>query len=147
MDEAVQVMDRIYRERPDHWPYGLDPRGFDGGLYLIREKSTNKAAGFCGWQQRNELDGDRPIKVGYYSIGILPEHRRHGYAKQALQKLIAVKSAGVDCVRALIMSTNKPSLALADRLGVEKLVKQASLVRKLNEFQTYLQYAGSSALP
>jgi len=124
--EARDVMDRIYRENPGNWPYGIDPYGFDGGLYLIREKQAGTAVGFCGWQQRNELDGSEPVKVGYYSIGILPEHRRHGYAKQALSRLITVKAAGVDRVRALIMASNGPSRALAQELGVKAVLKQAS---------------------
>ncbi len=124
--EAKAVMDRIYKENPSHWPYGIDPHGFDGGLYLIREKQANQAVGFCGWQERHEIDGSSPVKVGYYSIGILPEHRRHGYAKKALSNLIAVKAAGVDRVRALIMESNGPSRALAQELGVRAILKQAS---------------------
>ncbi len=147
LKEARQIMDRIYRENPKHWPNGLTPEHFDGGVYLIREKQSNAAVGFCGWQERNEIKdrggrktarskdpvldrlgdmyGVDAIKVGYYSIGILPEYRRNHFAKEALQKLIAVKSAGVDQVRALIMASNTPSLGLADALGVEKLVKKA----------------------
>jgi len=126
--EAVAIMDRIYRENPKHWPYGLNPDGFDGGLYLIREKQANASVGFCGWQERNEIRGSAAIKVGYYSIGILPEFRQNRYAKQALSQLIASKSANVDEVRALIVEDNNASRKLADALGVHTILKRASFL-------------------
>lgn len=126
--EAVEIMDRIYRENPKHWPHGLDPDGFDGGLYLIREKQANAPVGFCGWQERHEVKGSSCLKVGYYSIGILPEYRRNGYAKQALNRLIAVKAAGVDQVRALIVESNQASRELARDIGVPAILKRASFL-------------------
>jgi L-amino acid N-acyltransferase YncA len=63
--------------------------------------------------------------VGYYSVAILPEHRQNGYAKEAVAKLIGIKAAGVDVVRAMICAANIPSLALAESLGVQ--VKLASI--------------------
>lgn len=150
LKEARGLLQRIYDENPSHWPHGLTADHFDGGLYLIREASTKTAVGFCGWQERNEIEslksaggnsewgralrsiGCRHVKTGYYSIGILPEYRNNGFAKAALQKLIAIKSAGVDRVKALIMSSNKPSLALADSLGVDKIVKRGSAASLLS---------------
>jgi hypothetical protein len=61
---------------------------------------------------------DGPTKVGFYSIGILPEYRNNGYAKQAVAKLISIKAANVDRVQALVMKHNKPSLALAEALHI-----------------------------
>ncbi len=149
LKEAEIIMKRIYDEAPHHWPYKLSAAHFDGGLYLVREKLSNTPIGFVGWQERNEVQpvkhagkthdpvlnrlaesfGVRLVKVGYYSIGILPEYRRNKFAKAALTKLIAMKSAGVDQVRALIVSSNSPSMALADSLGVEKQVKRAAQQR------------------
>lgn len=108
------IMKQIYDENPGYWPHGLSVDAHDGGVYMIREASTHTPIGFTGWQEREE-DG---YKVGYYSIGILPAYRNNGYAKQAVAKLINIKSAGVDKVRALIKHDNKPSLALADALHV-----------------------------
>jgi hypothetical protein len=112
--ECEDIMKTIYNENPSYWPHGLDIAAHDGGVYMIREASTRKPIGFTGWQER--MDGD--TKVGFYSIGILPEYRNNGYAKQAVAKLISIKAANVDRVKALVMKHNRPSLALADALHI-----------------------------
>ncbi|WP_297407119.1 hypothetical protein [uncultured Akkermansia sp.] len=89
--EAQTIMERIYNEDPSYWPYGLGIPGHDG-VYLIRDKMTKQAAGFVGWQQM--LEGGRLI--GSYSIGILPEYRGLGFAKEAVAKILREKAAGVD---------------------------------------------------
>lgn len=85
--EAQAIMDRIYNEDPSYWPYGLGIPGHDG-VYLIRDKMTKQAAGFVGWQQM--MEGGRLI--GSYSIGILPEYRGHGFAKEAVAKILREKA-------------------------------------------------------
>ena len=126
--ECEDVMDRIYKEDPSKWPHGLHMSGFDGGCYMIREASSGKSIGFTGWQEKRASDGKR---VGYYSIGILPEYRRNGFAKAAVSQLLKQKSAGVNRVEAFIAQGNRPSIALADRLGVPVVyaahTKRASL--------------------
>lgn len=124
--ECEDIMQRIYNEDPSYWPYGLNISAHDGGVYMIREASTKKAIGFTGWQEREEGN----VKVGYYSIGILPEYRHNGFAKQAVAKLLKIKSAGVDRVQALVMKHNKPSLALADSLNIP-VVKAGSEKRAM----------------
>jgi len=122
VDECKSIMNTIYKENPSYWPYGLDMSALDGGVYMIREASTRKPVGFTGWQERIEDN----IKVGYYSIGILPEYRNNGFAKKAVSKLIALKAASVDQVKALVMKHNAPSIALADSINVP-VVKAGSL--------------------
>jgi GNAT superfamily N-acetyltransferase len=122
---ARNVMDRIYQECPEHWPYGLSADHFDSGLYLIREKRSSAPVGFTGFQRRWEFSDDKPLLTGYYSIGILPEYRNNGLAKEAVSKLLAMKAASVDRMQALIVAGNTPSLRLADALGVPSIVKQA----------------------
>lgn len=114
----------VYSESPQYWPNGLSLDQFDTsrgeGVFLVRAKSANmQPVGFVGWQERFE-QGE---KIGYYSIGILPEYRGKGFAKEAVKKLITIKSANVDKVVALIEKGNYPSQALARALGVT--VKQA----------------------
>lgn len=113
LDVCRDIMDTIYKERPDFWPYGLTVAGHDSGLYLIKD-SSDRAVGFTGWQVR-EREGRR---VGYYTIGILPEFRGSKMAKAALAQLIRMKRATVDSVRACIVPHNTGSLRLAKSLGV-----------------------------
>lgn len=131
IDDAKDIMNSVYSENPKHWPNGLTAEHFDGGLYLVRKSASHEPVGFVGWQERNEAAG----KVGYYSVGIKPEYRRHGFAKEAVSKLISEKSASVDIVRALVDSTNKPSINLASKLsglGIEtQVTKSANLKAKL----------------
>lgn len=114
LQECEGIMDRIYEENPGYWPYGLSPSHMDGGLYMVRQASTHDPVGFVGWQERRR--GHR--KVGYYSVGILPEHRKQGYAREAVRKLITEKAAGVDQVVAMIRKGNARSEGLARRLNV-----------------------------
>jgi RimJ/RimL family protein N-acetyltransferase len=112
--EVQQIMDKVRAENPEYWPYGLSVGHHDGGVYMIREASTNAPAGWVGWQERN-----RGLKkVGFYSIGVLPEYRGKGFAKEAVRKIIAEKSATVDEVRAMIVHTNEASKHLAKSLHI-----------------------------
>lgn len=132
--EAKDLLERIRSESPHYWPYGLNADHFDAGLYLVREKQSNAAVGFCGFQIRHEFEDTdsksagryRMVKTGFYSIGILPEYRKNHFAKEALQKLIQMKAASVDRVKAMIVQGNGPSMALARSLNVPVLVKEAS---------------------
>lgn len=117
LKECEDIMEAVRAEAPHHWPYGLtvgDHTRANGSVFLIRDASTKKAIGFTGWQEFKQ--GSR--RVGYYSIGILPEYRGNGFAKAAVAQLLHQKAAGVDQVKAYIVRSNKPSIALAKSLGV-----------------------------
>jgi RimJ/RimL family protein N-acetyltransferase len=139
--ECEDIMKTIYDENPSYWPHGLDIAAHDGGVYMIREASTRKPIGFTGWQER--MDGD--TKVGFYSIGILPEYRNNGYAKQAVAKLISIKAANVDRVKALVMKHNRPSLALADALHIP--VVKAGSEKKASSTKELLKMVGLGGIP
>lgn len=111
--EVQDVMNRIYNEDPSYWPYGLTIPGHQD-VYAIRDSQTEKIAGFVGWQEQNK-GGQR---VGSYSIGILPEYRGKGFAKEAVAKVLMQKAAGVDIVCAYVMHHNEPSKHLAGSLSV-----------------------------
>lgn len=114
LQEVNSIMDKIYKENPSYWPYGLHAAGHDS-LYIIRDKMTKAAAGFVGWQEDHDKLGR---KIGSYTIGILPEYRNNGFAKEAVAKVLSMKSGEVDEVRAYVVPGNKPSEGLANSLGV-----------------------------
>ena len=132
--ECEEIMDKIYKENPSYWPEGLQIKGHHD-LYMIREASTRKAIGFTGWQEFVKEGGK---KVGYYTIGILPDYRHNGFAKEAVRKLIRKKASGVDRVEAYIAPHNRPSINLANRLGVQ--VVKAAMLKQVGAF------AGAGAL-
>lgn len=111
--ECEDIMRKIYKEDPSYWPYGIDAANHDE-LFLIRKSGSNDPVGFTGWQEFNEGG----VKTGYYSIGILPEYRGNGFAKEAVTNLIRTKAATVDRVQAFIVPHNKKSIGLAHKLGV-----------------------------
>jgi len=52
--ECEDIMEKIRAEDPSYWPYGLDIRGHDGGVWMVRQASTDKPVGFVGWQERRQ---------------------------------------------------------------------------------------------
>lgn len=116
-NEVSDIMKRIYDENPSYWPYGLNIAGHDS-VYAVRDNATEKIAGFVGWQEHFDNDGK---KVGSYSIGILPEYRNKGLAKEAVAKVIQEKVAHVDRVVSYIVTGNKASDGLANSLKVNTI--------------------------
>ena len=113
-DECRDVMKAIYDENPSYWPYGLSIDAHQS-VYLVRDAMTKAAAGFVGWQQWTEW----PMKkVGSYSIGILPKYRGHGFAAEAVAKILQEKCASVDEVRCYAVESNQKSQNLAKKLHV-----------------------------
>ena len=113
LSETRDIMRDIYNENPEYWPYGLNVEGHDE-VYLIRDNLTKKACGFVGWQQHME---DGKI-IGSYSIGIKPEFRGNGMAKEAVAKLLKTKVDKVDVVKSYIKSGNEGSECLARSLNI-----------------------------
>lgn len=116
------ILRQIHDEDPSYWPYGLSADQFNGGLYTVHKSASHDPVGFVGWQKFPE--GHRTI--GYYAIGILPEHRQQGFAKSAVSQ--ALREIGDQCdeVRAFIMSHNAPSKALARSVGIPMIEKLAT---------------------
>lgn len=119
-----KILSGVYRDNPQWWPYGLKRAQFDES-FAVRDPVTNKLAGFTGWQFRHD-DAGKP--VGYYAVGILPEFRRQGLAKRALQEMFTQhKPKHVNSIKAFIVPGNTPSCELARQLGVPVQHKSASL--------------------
>ena len=71
--------------------------------------------GFHGEPGVNATDSERALEIGY---GILPEHRRQGYATEAVHALIAwARTQGIDHFVASVAPDNEPSLAIIRKLG------------------------------
>lgn len=117
--EVTDVMNTIYNENPKYWPYGLHIPGHDS-VYAVRDNETEKIAGFVGWQEQLADDGKI---VGSYSIGILPEYRGKGLAKEAVAKVLQEKVAHVDRVVSYIVTGNTASDGLANSLKINTIHK------------------------
>jgi hypothetical protein len=114
-----EILQKIYEENPDYWPWGLSRSMFENTpgseLHLVLDKKASEPVGFVGWYEMPR--GLR--KVGYYSIGVLPQHRKSGFAKEAVSKMIKARAPGVHEVRAMVREGNQPSNALARVLNIQ----------------------------
>ena len=141
-NKTADIMRQVLAEDHSYWPYGLDAKQFDGGLYMISKSASHEPVGFVGWQVRQEKGRD----IGYYAIGVLPEFRQQGFAKEAVASLLREKSAAVDEVRALVCSHNQPSKRLARSLGVTLIEKVASIEKVANPLAIFAAKALAGGL-
>jgi RimJ/RimL family protein N-acetyltransferase len=71
--------------------------------------------GFHGEPGVNAAGEARALEIGY---GILPEHRRQGYATEAVDALVGwARTQGIDHFVASVAPDNVPSLAIIRKLG------------------------------
>lgn len=139
------IMEKIRSEDPSYWPYGLSKEHFNGGLYMVQKSASAEPVGFVGWQKMPE-EGK---SIGYYAIGILPEHRNQQFAKQAVSEVIREARSECDDVRAFIMKHNEPSMALARSLKIpviEKMAAAFSASPKAKAIGALLGTLGTTAL-
>ena len=90
-----------------HWQM----RGF--GPLALEEKETGSFAGYCGlWFPESWED----IEIGY---GIAPEHRRKGYAVEAIRRVRdhGYHERGIKRLVSYIAPANLASQAVAKKLG------------------------------
>ena len=106
------ILDQIYNEDKKYWPNGLNKNLYNGNedkIEIIKNKD-GKVIGFKGLQLRTN-NGNK--KESYYSIGILPKYRGHGYAKKALRELLSENIKNKDIKHFYtVHKDNIPSLAL-----------------------------------
>lgn len=145
LNKAAALMERILEENPKLWPNGLTVGHFrPGDLWLIQKSAASEPVGFVGWQAR-QTDG---VTTGYYSIGVLPEHRNQGIAKKAVAKLLATKAASVTQVRSYTVPGNVASERLARSLDVpvEKAASLARVLQFMSKYKTPLSAVGTGTL-
>jgi RimJ/RimL family protein N-acetyltransferase len=99
--------------------------------YCVVLRASGEAIGLLGVG----LDG----RTGHWEIsyGILPEHWRHGYAREAIRALLAWVFERLPDVEVIVANTkadNEPSRRLLDALGAE-------LVEYFGEHQEAVTYA------
>jgi len=94
----------------------------DRAWWRVAETAGGEAVGF-GVPSRNS---DVPV-VGY--LGVLPEHRGHGYAGDIVAEItrVLVAEAGADIIHADTDLANTPMAAAFERAGYRNFVRQVVL--------------------
>ncbi len=81
----------------------------EGGRLMIGN------VGFHGQPGVNAAGNERALEIGY---GVQPEHRRQGYATEAVEGLIGwARTHGIGHFVASVSPDNEPSLAIIRKLG------------------------------
>jgi RimJ/RimL family protein N-acetyltransferase len=117
-------------EVPDEWPDEHDRSFLRFRLRQMREEPARVRwlvravvlegqmighVGFHGPPGVNSLKASDAVEVGYT---IFPEHRRHGYAGEAVRALLDwARAQGIHRFIASVGPHNEPSLAIVRRLG------------------------------
>lgn len=113
------IFKSLYEEDKKYWPNGLSKDLYDGEddlLYLLTTKEDESPIGFVARQVRGK--GTPEGRASYYSIGVLPEFRGKGVAKEALLNLLNQKPVTKKHFYT-VHKDNKGSLALYSSLAKE----------------------------
>lgn len=121
-DAGVALPEFFRAERWGHLRHRLgmvraDPDALDWLTRLMVLRDTGQAVGHIGFHEPPHPQGW--VEVGYT---VFPEHRRRGYAEEAVRGLFdwACGERGVCRFRASVGPWNRPSLALVRKLGFEQ---------------------------
>jgi len=121
-DAGVALPEFFRGERWGHLRHRLgmvraDPDALDWLTRLMVLRDTGQAVGHVGFHEPPHPQGW--VEVGYT---VFPEHRRRGYAEEAVRGLFdwACGERGVCRFRASVGPWNRPSLALVRKLGFEQ---------------------------
>jgi RimJ/RimL family protein N-acetyltransferase len=124
-----------YLERDEEFHQLMGELSAQQGRYMMVDKATGETVGTIRlWN----TDTPGTAEVGY---DVSPDHRRKGYASEALTALIQVAFAagGVDAIVAEVFDYNPISAALVEKVGFQK-VGQITEVLRSGESRTSLRY-------
>lgn len=115
-----KIFDEIYSEKPEYWENGLNRDLFTGlGDKIILLSDKDKDMGFIGFQKYRRAKNN---KLGTaVSVGILPEYRGKGLAREVLTQIIpeVIKPQDGDIIWSC-HKDNKPSQKLCEWLMKQK---------------------------
>jgi len=98
-----------------------DPASADWVTGVIWDEGRQVAVGRAGYHGPPDLAG--MVEIGY---AVIPEFRRRGYARAALEALLrrAAREPDVQTVRVTISPDNTPSYELASQYGFAEVGEQ-----------------------
>jgi RimJ/RimL family protein N-acetyltransferase len=110
-DRGVRTVEDAEAYVRDGAVASYEAHGF--GLYLVESKDGGEAVGVCGLLKRAFLED---VDLGF---ALLPEHRRHGYAREAAEAtiLFAREELGLERLAAIVSPENTASIRLLEGLG------------------------------
>jgi len=101
--------------RSMRWHLRYQPQYY--GIWAVEEKKSGRVVGMVNYHHR--FAAQKRVDVGWL---IRPSHQNKGLTAEAMRPLLRylVRDVGVHKIEALIMPANKPSQALARKLGFRK---------------------------
>ena len=104
---SPQWLARMRQSEPSAWTHGFE----------MVDAMTGEVVGSCGY--KGPPDSDGTVEIAY---GVQPEHRRHGYAKEAAAALVEFAfDAGAQLVRAHTNLDNDHSARVLVACGFERI--------------------------
>lgn len=103
-----------------------EPASAKWTVWLVVDPARNRVIGDLGFKGPPDSQGQ--VEIGY---SILPEHRRMGYAFEAVQALVgwALAQRGVSAVLAECLADNAGSIRILEKLGMERLTPEADMLK------------------
>lgn len=113
VDRGIRTLDQARQYLREGAIRSYRENGF--GMFAVRLKHGGDTIGMCGLVDR---EGLQDIDIGY---GFLPTARGQGYAHEAAACVLdwGSKQRGLDRIVAIVGPTNRPSINLLERLGMQ----------------------------
>lgn len=123
-EEITRYVEPLYEDKDKEKAYILDYIKhmygfFEYGMWLVEDRKNGKIIGRAGISNR-EVNGVTEPELGYI-IG--KAYQRKGYGMEVCRGILAYakEELGMEFLNCFIGEDNRPSLALAEKLGFEKV--------------------------